>query len=128
METTVIDTFQARSLNSLVDPLMKYDDKLLCAPPPARPQQREPQVVAKGFQLIPNPAKNELMAHFTEPLKDNTLFIIYDIRGQVHLEKRLEAGESIFYVNTSQLLPGIYYCKIGNHSPVYEARKLVIIR
>ncbi|MCB9288556.1 MAG: T9SS type A sorting domain-containing protein [Lewinellaceae bacterium] len=61
-------------------------------------------------------------------MKDNTLFIIYDIRGQVHLEKRLEAGESVFYVNTSQLLPGIYYCKIGNHSPVYEARKLVIIR
>ena len=27
METTVIDTFQARSLNSLIGPLVKYDDE-----------------------------------------------------------------------------------------------------
>ena len=122
--------FKARSLYSLIDPLVKYDDETLCAPAPeARPEQPDPMTsVAKNFQIIPNPAKDELTVRLHEPLKKDTRFVVYDIRGQIHLERQLEVGESIFYCNTSQLPTGIYYCKIESQDPAYETRKLVIIQ
>ena len=63
--------FKARSLYSLVDPLVKYDDGALCAPAPeARPKQPAPAAsVAKDFQIIPNPAKDELTVRLHKPFK-----------------------------------------------------------
>ena len=122
--------FKARSLYSLVDPLVKYDDGALCAPAPeARPQQPAPAAsVAKDFQIIPNPAKDELTVRLHKPLKKDTRFVVYDIRGELHLEKQLEAGEYIFYCNTSRLSTGIYYCKIESKESVYKTQKLIIIQ
>ena len=121
---------KARSLYSLVDPLVKYDDGALCAPAPeARPQQPAPAAsVAKDFQIIPNPAKDELTVRLHKPLKKDTRFVVYDIRGELHLEKQLEAGEYIFYCNTSRLSTGIYYCKIESKESVYKTQKLIIIQ
>ena len=38
------------------------------------------------------------------------------------------SGEAAFFVNTSRLPAGIYYCKIESQDPAYETRKLVIIQ
>ncbi|MCB9265336.1 MAG: right-handed parallel beta-helix repeat-containing protein [Lewinellaceae bacterium] len=122
--------FKARSLYSLIDPLVKYDDEALCAPAPeARAQQPNLKVsIAQSFQIFPNPTKDELTVTLREPLKKDTRFVVYDIRGELHLEKQLEAGEYIFYCNTSRLSTGIYYCKIESKESVYKTQKLIIIQ
>lgn len=121
--------FRARSLYSLVDPLVKYDDETLCAPAPeARPQQPHSPVVTDGFKLAPNPARDQITIRLHAPLKDNTLFTVYDAYGRVYLTQQLEVGETVFYVNTNQLRAGAYYCRVGSAGVVYEPRKLAVIR
>ncbi|MCB0578572.1 MAG: T9SS type A sorting domain-containing protein, partial [Phaeodactylibacter sp.] len=109
--------FKARSLYSLIDPLVKYQDEERCASEPEERQApvHQPEIAAK-LQLIPNPAKDELTVRLPEPLGIADYFIVYNLRGQVQLEKQLRVGETVFLINTSQLPAGIYYCTIRGPS------------
>ncbi|MCO6490121.1 MAG: T9SS type A sorting domain-containing protein, partial [Phaeodactylibacter sp.] len=121
--------FRARSLYSLVDPLIMYDDDELCASEleerPVAVQQ--PQIAAK-FQLIPNPAKDELTVKLAAPVEVRIWFIIQDLRGRTHFEKELDTGRATYNINTSQLPPGIYYCTIRSQGSVHKTKKLIIVR
>ena len=121
---------KARSLYSLVDPLVKYDDGALCAPAPeARPQQADPAAyVTKNFQIIPNPAKDEIHLQFTQPLDENVQFVICDAQGRIQKMQQLESGQAIFSINIGHLPVGLYYCKLLDSETKNESHKLVIIR
>lgn len=121
--------FKARSLYSLIDPLVKYEDDERCASEPEeRPTPFYVPETASSFQLTPNPAKGELTVRLPEPLEKGGYFAAYNLRGQVQLEKQLRVGETVFLVDTSQLPAGIYYCTIKGHGKTYEPQKLIIIR
>lgn len=121
--------FKARSLYSLIDPLVKYQDEELCS---SEPEERLAPVnlpeTATKFLLIPNPAKDELTVRLREPSNNSTQFVIYDITGKIHLERTLEAGETFFQIHISQLPAGIYYGSLKGKDSVSEAQKLIIIR
>ena len=122
--------FKARSLYSLVDPMVKYEDKERCA---SEPEERAMSVhqseIASGIQLIPNPAKDELQVKLANPVEAAPAqFIVYDTRGRIHLEKELDLGRVIFTINTSQLSTGIYYCMVKSQGSIHKTEKLIIIR
>ena len=121
--------FKARSLYSLIDPLVKYEDEERCASEPEeRPAvAQQPQIAAK-FQLIPNPAKDELTVKLAAPVEVRTWFIIQDIRSRTHFEKELDTGRATYNINTSQLPPGIYYCTIKSQGSVHKTKQLIIVR
>ncbi|MCO6490055.1 MAG: T9SS type A sorting domain-containing protein [Phaeodactylibacter sp.] len=121
--------FKARSLYSLIDPLIKYEDEELCA---SEPEERAMVVqeaeIAASFQLIPNPAKDELNVKLAAPVESNTWFIVQDMQGRIHLKKDLNAGGTMYNINTSQLPSGIYYCTIKSLGIAHKTEKLIIIR
>lgn len=121
--------FKARSLYSLIDPLVKYQDEELCnSEPEEGPEPINRPETATKFQLIPNPAKDELRVKLAKIIETRTQFIVYDIRGQIHLEKNLDMGRAIFAVNINQLPTGIYYCTIKSQGSAHKTEKLIIIR
>lgn len=121
--------FKARSLYSLIDPLIKYEDEELCASEPEeRPMVVQEAEIAASFQLIPNPAKDELWVKLAKPVEDRTQFIVYDTRGRIHLEKNLDTGRAMFIVNTNQVPAGTYYCMIKSQGLIHKTEKLIIIR
>ena len=121
--------FKARSLYSLIDPLVKYEDEELCSSEPEeRPAVIHQPEILSSFQLIPNPAKDELSVRLLEPLGKGGFFSAFNLRGQVQLEKQLEVGKAVFLIDTSQLPAGIYYCTIRGHGISLEPQKLIIIR
>ena len=121
--------FKARSLYSLADPLVKYDDEIFCgAEPEARPQHILQPQLPEGFRLIPNPANDELTVLLSEPLGQSGHFVAFNLRGQVQMERQLDAGEAAFFVNTSRLPAGIYYCTIRCGGSAQKNQKLIIIR
>ena len=121
--------FKARSLYSLVDPLVKYEDEERCA---SEPEERTAPVhhpeIASNIQLIPNPAKDELWVKLAKPVEARTQLFVYDTRGRIHLEKNLDVGRTMFIVNTSQVPAGIYYCMIKSQGSIHKTEKLIIIR
>ncbi|MCB9291198.1 MAG: T9SS type A sorting domain-containing protein [Lewinellaceae bacterium] len=120
--------FKARSLYSLVDPLVKYDDEMLCEPAPeARPQHTLQPELPKGFHLIPNPARDELRVKLAVPVEARSWFFIQDIHGRIYFEKELDAGSARYYINTNQLPSGIYYCTIRSQGSTHKTEKLIII-
>lgn len=121
--------FKARSLYSLIDPLAKYEDEERCASEPEeRPAPTHRLEIAMGFQLIPNPAKDELNVKLAAPVESRTWFVIQDMRGRIYLHKELDAGGTMYNINTSQLPSGIYYCTIKSLGIAHKTEKLIIIR
>ena len=120
--------FKARSLYSLIDPLVKYQDEERCASEPEARLKATKLNAASAFRLIPNPARNEIQVMFAQPLDRGASIIIYDTQGRLHKIQDLEAGQAVFRINTEQLPSGLYYCKLYGVEGLYNARKLVIIR
>ncbi|MCO6492506.1 MAG: hypothetical protein J5I98_29080 [Phaeodactylibacter sp.] len=121
--------FKARSLYSLIDPLVKYEDEERCgSEPEERPSFVYQPEGASSFQLIPNPAKDELAIRLHKPLDKGEYLVIYNSRGQVQREVPLEAGKLYLLLDTSPLPLGIYYCTVRGHGINHSTQKLIIIR
>ncbi|MCO6492508.1 MAG: T9SS type A sorting domain-containing protein, partial [Phaeodactylibacter sp.] len=120
--------FKARSLYSLIDPSVKYEDEERCASEPEeKPAPVQEAEIAASFQLIPNPAKDELNVKLAAPVESNTWFIVQDMQGRIHLKKDLNSGGTMYNIDTSQFPSGIYYCTIKNQGTIHKSEKLIII-
>ncbi|MCO6493665.1 MAG: T9SS type A sorting domain-containing protein, partial [Phaeodactylibacter sp.] len=120
--------FMARSLYSLIDPLVKYEDEERCASEPeARPKTTKVNAVS-AFRLIPNPARNEIQITFAQPLDGNATIVIYDTQGRMQQVYALEAGQAVFSIDTGHLPAGLFYCRLLGVEGLDNAHKLVIIR
>lgn len=75
-----------------------------------------------NFNIYPNPATNEINILIDE-INHNTKVSIYNLQGQLILEKAIKSSQS--KVNISTFSKGIYFVKIANGSDV-KTEKLVI--
>jgi Zn-dependent metalloprotease len=60
------------------------------------------------MQVYPNPAKNTLVVHFTDYLKEEGEITIYNTLGQVVYQQKLEKNKISFNINLSDLPEGNY--------------------
>ncbi len=119
--------FKARSLYSLIDPLISYDDGQLCNPG-HQPLRRASDKTPLGFSLYPNPAKGIVVAQFSRSLAYPSTLALYDAQGQMRLQKPIPAGEQSAFLDTSGLPAGLYYCVLKGVDTTQKAERLVIIR
>ena len=80
---------------------------------PEIPTGIEPTVVEHPFELYPNPAGDFLYVKSNLDLSHPALIYLYDIHGKVIANyKALRFNGDVFEINTSQLIPGMYFIQI----------------
>ncbi|QQS27566.1 MAG: T9SS type A sorting domain-containing protein [Sphingobacteriales bacterium] len=76
-----------------------------------------------NYKLVPNPAQDQLIITFRQPIKTNQTLEIYNLQGQlVVTQKGIEQNT---LVNVAMLRSGIYFCRLSDEVDVV---KLVIVR
>jgi len=87
----------------------------------------------RGMEVQPNPAKDNLLAHFTSDFAQRGTVTFINKMGQVMLQKKdveLNAGENALQIDISSLPPDIYLMIVkpedgGNNTDQWEPRMIV---
>lgn len=81
-------------------------------------------VSAKGFNIYPNPAKNELFLNFKNNILGKVNVEIYDAAGKLVLQQQIDpaAKESI---NTQKLINGVYVVKASGIGVNYSSKMII---
>lgn len=66
-----------------------------------------------GIRLAPNPASNMVRVFFEEKTKANTLIRLFDVRGQLVLEKTVGVGTESCVLDVTALPAGAYVVKVA---------------
>ena len=87
------------------------------------------QKANQGFDLLlyPNPANNALYLKVSSMMNETATLKLYDLSGRQLFIKSVElnAGENVFYENTSALQAGIYFVSIKTESGIV-VKKLIL--
>ncbi|QQS30176.1 MAG: T9SS type A sorting domain-containing protein [Sphingobacteriales bacterium] len=76
-----------------------------------------------AFNLLPNPAQDQVTVMFTRYVKPNQTMKIFDLQGRLVLIQKDIAQNTL--VNVAKLQTGIYFCRLSEEADVV---KLVIVR
>ncbi len=83
------------------------------------------------IEVFPNPAANYVKVNMVLQNSSKVELAIYDISGRLMLDKLplyQSAGTNVITVNTSKLVPGIYFLRIVVNNEIKEIKKLIINR
>lgn len=80
-----------------------------------------------GFSLYPNPAKDNLTAEFKSDMYGEVKITIYDVNGKqmMSVENSFVEGTNNFYLNTSQLIDGLYILEVESNGNVKRQRFMI---
>jgi len=121
--------YHARSLYALIDPLAVYNDVTLCSGQQSlqRPQKNEHLI--PGFYFYPNPAKGTMVFNLDQLVKATSVLLeIYHASGyRIHLQS-YEVTDGQFYVETSDIENGIYFCRLTLDGQDLGTRKAIILK
>jgi len=104
-----------------------FEDNILCG-------QSQLLVVPKkeeeplSFKLYPNPAKDIAVLQFSGELEAEAEIMLADIQGRTILQTRVDQGKQSLLLDTSNLSPGLYFCKVKSTEVYNSMKKLIIIR
>jgi hypothetical protein len=81
------------------------------------------------LEITPNPAVGETQLKYTMP-KDNevTYLEIYDLSGNMVINKDLYESANSVFINTSNLSSGSYYCRLISGSSYKSKVKYLIVK
>jgi hypothetical protein len=124
-------TANARSILKLVfneeftDDFDEVSLRIISQESHAVPKRYEANVLKK-FELIPNPAKDQVTVSYNLPkLSPNAKFEVIDILGQVHVSRKISSASNFFTLSLTELSAGIYLCRIYDEN-LREEKKLII--
>ncbi|WP_221420362.1 Ig-like domain-containing protein [Fulvivirga sp. M361] len=87
----------------------------------------EGELIHSLLSLYPNPANEEMIIRFKQPLQRMTPMVIFDTFGKLVFEKEVAAGTSLFKVDTRTFVPGMYHVKLDLPNGELVKQRLVII-
>lgn len=70
--------------------------------------------VFEKVNLYPNPAKDKIQLDFPSDLEGNAMIYIYNVHGQLLLQREKGVQEQQISINTSDLSAGIYFISLQN--------------
>ncbi|MEY4902753.1 MAG: hypothetical protein RLZZ292_568, partial [Bacteroidota bacterium] len=102
----------------------KFDGHDFCQEMPI--DGRQEAVKPTGFNIYPNPTSDVLTIEY--PVSSNIRqFIIYDIYGKVIEQEAIETNSRNMTIKLTNMVNGIYYCKIYDGTTALYTQKLIII-
>jgi len=75
-----------------------------------------------GISLYPNPANELININTTSLIGAKTLIQIYNISGQLVIEKELSGYTNIVSLNVKSLTSGMYFVKVNNNNKVFTSK------
>jgi len=76
-----------------------------------------------AFNLLPNPAQDQVTVMFTRYVKPNQTLEIFDLQGRLVLIQKNVAQNTL--VNIANLQTGVYFCRLSDEADVV---KLAVVR
>ncbi|MBX2928396.1 MAG: T9SS type A sorting domain-containing protein [Saprospiraceae bacterium] len=118
--------FFARSLYALIDSDAGYDDELLCSVGQHFAIPAEKPIVPAGFFVYPNPA-GDIMVFVMEPkVQANVLLEIFHTSGYLMKRQEFDAHDGQFYIETGNMLNGMYICRLSSEGRSLGSQKVII--
>jgi hypothetical protein len=118
--------FQARAMLLLINDSIQYDDDNACLQ--AGIYREVPiQEFMFNYELIPNPAKDQVMLSILNEQKGLCHIQITNILGKTVFENEIDCEQSEHIIQTHHLNPGTYLVKI-RFEDFEKVEKLIIIR
>jgi Secretion system C-terminal sorting domain len=124
--------YTARAMYATVANI-NYNDITACALQNINFRTVKPKETAKkvemtsGFAIAPNPASTYAILKSTQALSDDAQVSLYDIYGRCVSTTVVAKGAYQANINTSDLVAGIYMCKITANDTTLFVTKLSII-
>jgi len=125
--------FRARSLYSLVNDSISYDDVELCNQQGISLRKANtPKAVTKptmphiSAQVVPNPTSNSAVLKFTTALKSTATVYIYTVMGQLRDTISLSANTQEQPLAFAQWQEGIYYYQVYSEGYLITTGKFVV--
>lgn len=78
------------------------------------------------LSVYPNPATDRLQVNYSGQSAQNSSFEIINLVGSRVYSKSLQASESTFNLNISNLSPGVYFCVLKADNKLVTSKKLVV--
>ncbi len=88
----------------------------------------EESSVVYGYQVFPNPAKNQVHLVFNDHLLNETTVQIIDQKGKVISTSIIKAEEKQLHTDLSDVRSGVYYVRVQSSSEAFAPTKLIITR
>ena len=89
-------------------------------------EQAAQEVKTEASRLFPNPVREVLSIHLSEPLSQEGTVSIYDVNGKMVLSEKLAAQSAEFQVNIQRLPAGIYLCEIKDGQQTVHSNRMAI--
>ena len=77
------------------------------------------------IKIFPNPNDGNFDIVFENTTWKNLDLKMYNVHGQLILEKNLEGGSSIFHIQTNQISGGIYFLKLETENE-FLVKKMIV--
>lgn len=127
----------ARSLYTLIDDQVRYDDQALCSNYRNHEKQNSVSEEQNVFEtaeynilLHPNPAKEQVWINYDLENYSTTVakVIIYDILGNEVFSDILPMNQTSHLMNIASLNTGTYFCTVYLDNQIIQTEKLLIIK
>ncbi|MBK7966250.1 MAG: T9SS type A sorting domain-containing protein [Bacteroidetes bacterium] len=120
--------FRARFFLSLFNDSIEYDDASVCLAQGILKVIHSVKNIAPSLLIKPNPASNETEVLLTGIASEKYLLKIISQDGRIVNEMILKHSLTGNKINTSTLVPGVYYVEVITDSKSVCRGKLVIMR
>jgi hypothetical protein len=120
-----VAVYLARSLYSVIDPTVEYDDEYICMQGGILLRKSQAKTNASA-EVYPNPTSNGATLYYN--IGDDGELKIYDAFGQEIKSFGLISKDHELFFNTNNLTNGIYYLKVTSKSEIVSNLKLIITR
>lgn len=107
----------ANLLDTILPPVGVYDHCLMV------PVHKEP--VARRMQVRPNPTTAAITMTFTDPLRADSFYSVYDGRGRLLFQRPLPSGATSEDIDLGRFGQGIYLLKLTGPDGVFHERVVV---
>ena len=115
--------YMARTLASLIDPQLRYDDEQACAQTGYswRLSQKNSEL---PFSIFPNPANDKVYVHYS--VESAAKLAIYSEIGELILLKNVPKDGKSLEIDLSLFKNGVYSCKLIQENQI-DVKQLIII-
>jgi hypothetical protein len=121
--------FKARSLYSLIDPLVAYDDDVICQGVSLFQRETEAvETIEPAFKVFPNPASEYIVVQLEDIRSESVNIEILNTYGQVIKKEFLGTEKHVIFIDTDWLEEGIYFCRVNMGENSIGTQKFILIK
>jgi hypothetical protein len=122
--------FRARGMVAVKNGIIEYDDESSCYGTGERSMGKTNEILATGFSIFPNPAKNEVKLTWMPETNEDEVYTIsiYDVLGSQVLSDKAPSRAGSIVLDVRSLKPGVYNCTVSSASKILNSAKITLIK